>query len=114
MQKHAKIYLNSFGIDEFSYYIKCEVCQKEVNDIHHISARGMGGSTQKNFIENLMALCRDCHDLYGDKKQFISLLYMIHFKCMLDEGLMPNKARLIGIVPADELELIHKYSVSCY
>jgi 5-methylcytosine-specific restriction endonuclease McrA len=30
-------------------------------DIHHIEPRGMGGSKTLDVIENLMALCRECH-----------------------------------------------------
>jgi hypothetical protein len=30
-------------------------------DLHHIQARGMGGSKHRDGIENIMALCRPCH-----------------------------------------------------
>jgi predicted metal-binding protein len=43
----------------------------------------MGGSKEKDFIENLIALCRDCHDEYGDKKQYKDFLTQIHFDKML-------------------------------
>ena len=79
MRKHTKIYLDYFGYDESSF-IKCEVCGKKAVDIHHISARGMGGSKHKDYIENLMALCRSCHDKYGDKKQFKEYLTNIHLE----------------------------------
>jgi 5-methylcytosine-specific restriction endonuclease McrA len=76
LRKHTKIYLNHFGYfgDEF---VPCEMCGKRAVDIHHIDARGMGGSN-KDRIENLMALCRKCHIHYGDKKQFKSLLNERH------------------------------------
>ena len=43
-------------------FIMCEFCQQDrVVDIHHLEGRGMGGSNNKDYIENLMGLCRDCH-----------------------------------------------------
>ena len=48
------------GYDETDW-IPCEVCGAKAVDIHHIEARGMGGSKTKDVIENLMALCRSCH-----------------------------------------------------
>jgi hypothetical protein len=54
------------------------VCGKTAVDIHHIEARGMGGTTTKDVIENLMCLCRECHLKYGDKKQYKEWLKDIH------------------------------------
>lgn len=61
MKKHTRIYLDYFGISP-GEPIHCEICGREAHDIHHISARGMGGSDSKDNIENLIALCRECHD----------------------------------------------------
>lgn len=77
MKRHTKIYLSFFGYDE-SDFISCEVCGKQANDIHHIEARGMGGSKEKDTISNLMAVCRDCHIKYGDKKDYKEFLQDIH------------------------------------
>lgn len=77
MQKHTKIYLKHFGYDESSW-IKCEICPDTATDIHHIDARGMGGSREKDKIENLMALCRSCHNKYGDIKDLKPYLHKIH------------------------------------
>lgn len=77
LQKHTKIYLDYFSLHG-EPYIPCEVCLSSAVDIHHISARGMGGSKTKDYIENLMALCRNCHDKYGDKKQYRDFLNSIH------------------------------------
>ncbi len=57
MQKHTKIYMNHFGYGEQSF-IPCEVCSSRAVDVHHILGRGKG----MDDIDNLMALCRDCHN----------------------------------------------------
>ena len=79
MQKHTRIYLLFFGYD-ISDFIPCEKCDCEATDIHHINARGMGGDPQgrKDIIENLMALCRECHEKYGDKVQYKDFLNEVH------------------------------------
>ena len=77
MKKHTMTYFNHFGYD-ISDFIPCEVCGKTAVDIHHIEARGIGGSKQADNIENLMALCREDHLKYGDKKQHKEWLKDIH------------------------------------
>ena len=74
MQNHTKIYLEKAGYDETSF-VPCELCGKKAIDIHHIIGRGKGG---KNTIENLMALCREEHIKFGDKKQFMYMLLTNH------------------------------------
>ena len=75
MKKHTKIYFEHYGYD-ISDFIPCEICGAKAVDIHHIDARGMGGSNKDN-INNLMALCRECHVYYGDKKEFKDYLKSI-------------------------------------
>ncbi len=77
MKRHTRIYLDFFGYFEGDI-IPCEICKKPAVDIHHIDARGMGGSKHKDTIENLMALCRQDHIDWGDKKQFKDELKKIH------------------------------------
>jgi hypothetical protein len=77
MKKYTRTYLTYFEYDETDF-IPCEVCNKQAVDIHHIEAKGMGGSKTKDNIENIMALCRDCHMKYGDKKQYKDFLKQIH------------------------------------
>lgn len=38
----------------------------------------MGGSKSKDYIENLMALCREDHEKYGDKVHYYDYLNQIH------------------------------------
>jgi hypothetical protein len=77
MKSYTKTYLSYFGyaLDDF---IPCEVCGNRAVDIHHIDCKGMGGSKLKDNIENIMALCREHHIEYGDKKQYIDFLKNIH------------------------------------
>ena len=77
MRPYTRLYMTKMGYDE-SDFIPCEVCKAKAVDIHHINARGMGGTGTKDTIENLMALCRTCHVKYGDKKKFIEILQGIH------------------------------------
>ena len=77
MKKHTKIYLNYFGYDTTDW-IPCEICGSSANDIHHIEPRGMGGSKTKDVITNLMAVCRHCHEYYGDKKEHKAMLKVVH------------------------------------
>ena len=69
--------MNHFGYD-ISSFIPCEVCGKTAVDIHHIEARGLGGSKEADHIENLMALCREDHVKFGDKKQYKDFLKEKH------------------------------------
>lgn len=77
MINHKKVYLSHFNFDEGDF-VPCEICGAEAVDIHHIDCRGMGGSKNKDNIENLMALCRKDHLFFGDKKQFKDYLTAIH------------------------------------
>jgi 5-methylcytosine-specific restriction endonuclease McrA len=73
MKNYTKVYMKYFGygIDD---YIACEVCDNRAVDIHHINARGMGGTKNKESIEEIMALCRQCHIDFGDKEQYMEFL----------------------------------------
>jgi 5-methylcytosine-specific restriction endonuclease McrA len=77
MKNHTKVYLKGMGYSTTDF-IPCEVCQGQAVDIHHIESRGMGGSKIADTIENLMALCRNCHTEYGDKKQHKEMLTARH------------------------------------
>jgi 5-methylcytosine-specific restriction endonuclease McrA len=83
VKKHIVVYLDHFDYDTDDF-IPCEVCGAKAVDIHHIKARGMGGSNTKDVIENLQALCRKCHLDFGDKKQWIDFLIDKH-KNKLDD-----------------------------
>ena len=63
-----------YGLQDF---IPSEISGKRAVDIHHIDARGMGGS-DKDDITNLMALTREEHILLGDRKDWIGWLRTVH------------------------------------
>ena len=69
--------MSFFGYD-VSDFIPCEVCGSQAQDIHHIECRGMGGTKQADTIQNLMAVCRDCHINFGDKKEHKEYLQDVH------------------------------------
>ncbi len=83
MKKHTLIYLSHFhySLEEF---MPCEICSNRAVDIHHIEARGMGGTSQKDSIDNLMGLCRECHIHFGDKKNYLKYLKETHKKFLDD------------------------------
>lgn len=73
MKKHVKVYCDHFGYGEQSY-MPCEICGVRLNDCHHIHGRGPG----KDVIENLMGLCRECHNLAHAEKISKEDLQKIH------------------------------------
>jgi len=77
MKKYKKIYFDYFGYckDE---KILCEICGREAVDIHHIQPKGIGGSKNEDYIENLIALCRDCHTAAHEHSLSKELLTKIH------------------------------------
>ena len=81
MKKHTKIYLKHFGYG-MQDFIPCTTCGSRAVDIHHISARKMGGSKTKDFIENLAALCRLCHDKAESSKEFNEQVKQKHLKLL--------------------------------
>ena len=82
MRKHTKMYFDFFNVDydHVSGWHDCvsEISGENAVDIHHIDSRGMGGSKNADRIENLMALTREEHEFYGDKKQYLEYLKQVH------------------------------------
>lgn len=65
MQQHTKNYFKAYNIEyDFSgwhEFIPCEVCDAESVDLHHIENR-MKGVKRLDEHENIIALCRCCHE----------------------------------------------------
>lgn len=64
MKKHVANYLEGIGHDGYSF-LPCEVCGGVAQDVHHVEPRSHFGKTRKHeqdAFNNLVALCRSCHD----------------------------------------------------
>lgn len=95
MKNHVKVYHAAMGYN-LGDWIGCEMCGQTAVDIHHIVARGMGGSKHRDHIDNLMALCRACHVEYGDKKHYRAALIEWHAAAMNQRGIKPNNLLSYG------------------
>jgi hypothetical protein len=61
MRNHTKVYFDFFNYGEQDF-IPCEMCGARAVDIHHLTKQSkFGKKKEKDFIENLIGLCRDCH-----------------------------------------------------
>ena len=97
MQKHTKVYFDFFGYDESSY-IECEIdCGARAVDIHHLERR-TGNKITNNYVENLVALCRDCH-IKCNESSFNMYVRIKHLElvCLQIHGLIQLNKRLNGI-----------------
>ena len=80
MENHTKVYYKHFGyFMSPEIFIKCELCNKKAQDIHHITMRGIGGGDE---IENLIATCRGCHNKCHKSKEFNSKARQRHVKLL--------------------------------
>lgn len=77
VKQHTKIYFDYFELSDPDEAID-EIIGIKAVDVHHINSRGMGGSKQADIIENLMAVARVSHDLFGDKKCYVGFLKKVH------------------------------------
>jgi hypothetical protein len=77
MKKHTQVYIHKMNYDVCDF-IPSEISGTRANDVHHICNRGIGGSKNSDYIENLMALSRDEHEKLGDKNKIIPFLYAYH------------------------------------
>ena len=73
MVKYKKVYIDYFGYYK-GEYISCEVCNAPSIDIHHIEGRVKSGDV----IENLIAVCRECHNKCHSSKEFNEKAKEIH------------------------------------
>lgn len=91
MEKHTKVYLEFFPFHNGFY--SCEICNKPATEIHHIERRSEFGSKRKDEqdkIENLIAVCRVCHDKAHANIHTKEFLKEVHEKRMADYGTAQN------------------------
>lgn len=81
MKPYVKTYLKYFGYDE-SDFIPCEMCGAKSVDIHHLEPRSIA-KAKENLIDNLMALCRECHDHCGSSREWNNEAKLVHRKKLL-------------------------------
>ena len=81
MVNHKKIYCTFFNLNKGDR-ILCTNCGQDAVDIHHIIPRGMGGS-ERDYIENLVALCRKCHDKAESSHSFNTSVRIKHLNKIL-------------------------------
>lgn len=96
MKNYTKTYYQFFDLIP-SDIIICEICDFRPSvDIHHIVARSQEKSLENDII-NLMAVCRECHNEYGDRKIAIKFLFKKHIQNLNNykqadyESKLPNK-----------------------
>ena len=84
MVKHKKIYYEYFNMDEH-YPPRCELTGRTSNvEFHHIDARGMGGRSSMDHIDNIMCLIKEAHLYFGDITRFKPWLKQVHSEYMND------------------------------
>ncbi len=88
MVDYKKTYFNHFGLglDDVCY---CEICYFEgrshrMNWVHHINAKGMGGTKKKYTIEELQGICYNCDVKYGDRTDHKEYLQNIHNQFLIN------------------------------
>jgi hypothetical protein len=115
---YKKVYLEGMGYDyDFvfgSLFIPCEICESQIEDIHHIDGRGMGGTSKVYGVEELQGICRKHHTEYGDKKQYRSYLYWIHYIRMTQRNVAINFDKLPKDLFFDQYSEEQKISSTYY
>lgn len=86
--KHIKNYIKYFDLSEDSF-VPCEVCGGTGVDLHHIVYKSREQSEDRDNVENVISLCRNCHDRSHFKKKpylYAEELKKIHFNFIKRHG----------------------------
>ncbi len=83
MKEHTKILFKgrNWKIPEDAY---CTHCKTFAVDTHHYRNRKSGSSKYLDYYENLIPLCRLCHDMAGVDKEFNHLVYIKNLENILE------------------------------
>ena len=75
LKEHTKILFKgrNWEIPEDAF---CTKCNDFATDCHHYRSRKSGGNKNMDYYENLIPLCRLCHDIAGVDKEFNHLVYI--------------------------------------
>ena len=93
MKPYTKTYLKYFGFDE-SDFIPCELCGAKAVDIHHLEPKSRA-KAKVNLIDNIMALCRICHDDCSRSVRINEDAKLIHRKHLLSVKIDHETERFI-------------------
>ena len=74
MIKYKKIFIDYWGYT-IADYIPCACCNSKSIDIHHLIFKSQGG---KDEPDNLISLCRECHNKAHADTDFNNHLKQIH------------------------------------
>ena len=84
MKNYTRTYLTVINelTDDNDTFVPCECCGGRSTEIHHILNKNRliehGILNLKDTIENIMAICRGCHDEFGDKDGYLPILLKTH------------------------------------
>lgn len=83
VQDHTKILFKGRGwkIPEDA---PCTHCGDFAVDTHHYRNRGSGSSKYLDYYENLIPLCRLCHDIAGVDKEFNHKVYIKNLENIIE------------------------------
>lgn len=86
MQNHTKVY-RDFWWDELTLgqTEQCVMCGEWGADIHHLKNRQAGGSKCRDTIENLICLCRSCHNRCHSDKEYNMKARVINLRNIADK-----------------------------
>lgn len=85
MKAHVKIYTKYFDLVDQDKP-ECECCGNIAVDVHHINHKLMGVSKEKDFIENLIGLCKNCDKMAHSGEISKGTLKLVHKYRMAETG----------------------------
>lgn len=81
MKNYIKTYMTYFGYSP-SEWMPCEICGAGMVDVHHLEPKSIA-KAKVNLIDNLIGVCRDCHNECHNSRRFNEEAKLIHRKKLL-------------------------------